>query len=415
MKTRFVLAGMIMAAVILAGCERPGAVKDAGDTGALRRTAENLSREQARAYLEELAAIYTQDNALINVTNIERILEEESVPLSGLVEGADDQLTVDSLDYTIRVELFNETQASPLMTAIAKAGDYAFGICGDVDRLYPEEGSTQITYPTFKAVVSRMEWSMETEEMSQMWETDIDTIDDEWNADLDDMYNNLPYALFVLSLEENDNGGGEEPSEDVETASYYLTFKAVWLKVERDGNSHEEFEMWYNHPISGLVDARWKFNGIWRNDARGVNAYFNDVNKKKKWYERPDNDLTYLFKLDDEFTRVILPFEDDWREGLMDRVHYTWNPLIGYYWIKNWDTYNAGTNMVQQNIPQMYVVHPQLLLFDQDDRFSEGAAGNLTFTNVRNRTNDGANYLNTDLATGGGLDDRIYKFGLGLW
>lgn len=375
----------------------------------------DMTWEEAKEYLESLTQEYADNDSLINLDNVESIASNESVPLSDLVAGEEDMIRIEGSTYNIRVEMFNDETATDLMDALKSESDYAFGLCVDPDRFYVD-GSSEIEFPIMQATVVDKEFTVNSLEASQPWYTDIDSIEASWTMSVEEFRAGLDYSLFVLSLEHMGYYEDDEPMNP-ETTGPYLAYKGIRLKVERDGISHEEFELWYSQPGADnqLVKYHWKFNGTTRLDASGTSRYFNDVNRKNHWYERPDNNLTCLIPLS-SYEQNAVPWEDDWNSGLLDRVPDAWDPYRPLE-IKSYDAFNCVTNYVDVNVVITSLItgttqtNPPWA-FDQDDGYYEAGMYRISQASVEARSDYGNIIFQTNDAMNGGLDDINLKLTL---
>lgn len=195
----------------------------------------------------------------------------------------------------------------------------------------------------------------------------------------------------------------------------------MYLKVERDGLTDEEFEIWWTDPeVAGLVYQRDMFNGNSHYDASGANVKFPDVNTKGHWYQLGDeyNTVIRLIAINNLFNHALTPWEDDDASGSMHRFYRSdmYNPVINGVQTGAWahvkiyaDAFNAETNLRDDNVGIHYIVNG-FSGADEDDPYSEAAVYRITAANIYTLSGGVGNRFETNQAINGNLDDINYRF-----
>ncbi len=207
-----------------------------------------------------------------------------------------------------------------------------------------------------------------------------------------------------------------------------MTLKGIRLKTERDGWSHEEFELWYGVPIEiqgytimrPLIRYGWKMNGHNRLDASGTTRYFSDVNKKDKWYADNDQNVRLMALGDDK--KAMVAWEDDWNEGQIDRKCLIPNLVLATGDVirantSNYDAWNLANNRIETQVELSTKIDGTWFWnnLDDDDRFSQSAVTNITNGNVQ-ALSPGAtstslgNTFHSENAINATLGDVKYRF-----
>jgi hypothetical protein len=260
--------------------------------------------------------------------------------------------------------------------------------------------------------------------------SDIDDIDDAFNAYVRNLRSNLDYPIFAITSEEIDDENGGESSnpftrglEKSASGNGYLTLLGIRLYVERDGLTKDEFESWYNElnvygynirtgsgKLNGGPGYRWKHNdnGDDRTiDAGGYEKKLQDVNSAHIWYDQ--GSPFRLFPLND--IRILMPFDDDHNEGEMSRDNGSSLDK------ENWKAYNPADSSVSTN-EFWHVVDNELpQIGDEDDRYGEGGIWSITSSAVKKATRDGLAVIDTKyikkngVVTEDGLPDMRWKLG----
>ena len=382
---------------------------------------DNFTHEEANQYLANLTKELTlqnpqtakrlaKSNGLLQAPMLNKMLLREKLEASEVISDVPNQITVEGNPYAVRVESFNPAQISKLSKSLDGDG-VLFGIYADPAN-YFDGTSNEVHFPVQILSKENGEYVTTEEIWSHPYAGDNDMIDDELNSAIDRMKASLTYPVFAVTMEEITT---EEPEPLAKVnALGYLAFRAVNLKVERDGSTDEEFEMWWG-PELGLIHSRKKFDGTKQNEpATGIDVRFPDVDHKNWWYNAQDSVNPYittgLVPLDNTTIMAVTPWEDDQTAGKMAR--FSWypdpngNPTNAHTYT---DIFNAGTNTVDDN-KVLYMYVDQNAAYDEDDPYSEGALYRLTWDNVGNLVGFGP-YFDTDFAVNHGLGDMTWRFG----
>jgi hypothetical protein len=392
-----------------------------------------MTREEVAAYLTSLAKELAQANPIaptaksLGKTKISSqaftsvLLKNEKIAISEVMTNVVDEIKVNNKDFKIYVEVFNEDK----LAALAKSSDIQLINSGvTVDEGYYWDGVVEeVTVPVYLSTSEDGSTGVITEYWDLPYASDIDDIDDIFNVAVDAKMAELPYPLFVVTMEENsvELVAKDSPELGKVNAGPYLVLKGINLKVKRDW-WNEELELWYGSPVEiyagyesqTIIKNGWKFNGNRRIDASGVSRYFSDVNKKDKWYADQGYDVR-LMALDTKNKRMVA-WENDWNSGQIDRVMIipnTLDPSSGATirgHISNYDAWNLNTNTVNTHVEMISKIDGDWFqsLLDQDDRYSQSGVYKITDANVRALSINGT--FESQNAVSGGLGDIKYKF-----
>lgn len=413
---------------------------------------DNLTRNEAQEYIRGLAKQLAEGTSssenlgksnmksnLMKASSLNKMLTEEKIGLSELSSDVPSEIMVEGEPKTLVLEVFNEEKLKENITSTGtlqkKAQLPGYGVIED-DEIFWDSSIPYVTVPVYLSYDENGTTSVVEESWILPYASDIDSIDDVFNMAIDEKMLALEYPMFVISMETPVAYQQEPPVEPTLLQKGmgplgYLTLKGIRLKVERDGWSHEELELWYgkqfqaaHESIPGVqitqtvVKYGWKMNGNSRIDASGVSRYFSDVNKKHKWYADQGWDVR-LLQLD-EVPRTIVAWEDDDRAGVIEKFELviiptfidlsngsTINPHIA-----NWQAWNMETNSIASN-KEIITKVGGFSLFDPDDRFGESAVYNITNASVlarflENSNNNGT--FSSNSASNGSLNDIHYKF-----
>jgi len=362
-------------------------------------------------------------HGLFKPEKMNKLLEKEKLNISEVLEGAPKQIMVNAKPFDINVESFNPAEAAALSKSLDGEGPI-MGVYADPNDYYDGK-SDHIEFPV--QILSKESGQLVTKEETWTvpYASDIDAIDDEFNAYIDNLRASLTYPVFVVTMEKQEDDLDKTRLSKSATALGYLAFYSVNLKVERDGTSNEEFEMWWG-PQNGYTHNHSSMNGNSSTDVYGNSYHKADVNVKSKTYyahDPTDQIRVYvpLVPLDNDGNNVqaVTPWEDDLYGGEMDRdALYDVNgtPFTAPTWR---DEYNwANGYIYHDNIFRAYVDNNTGGILDQDDQYSQGALYNGTYNNVYSRTSNGAITINTadapyvDNPSSKGLGDMTWQFSL---
>lgn len=379
-----------------------------------------MTSEQVKEYITNLAKEIAENRTFSSSSSmnkgkmsktalVNRLLADEKIDLYEVTSSAPKSIKVDGKEFKVILEVANENK----LNSFAKGNSASAVECGvGVDDQYFWDGvSSEVTVPVQLVYKESASKPAETVYWTLPYASDIDDIDEHFNAAIDEKLSELDYPMFVLTIENTVDEFTIDKMNKTNNPGPYLAYKGVRLKVERDGWTDEEFELWYSK-TDGVYNNygckyHWKFNGHTRPDASGVLRYFNDVNKKNKWYERPDDQLIRLMALNST-PHFMVPWEDDWNSGDIDRYPDYIDPNGVPWEAKLYDAYNCATNRVDAGvIIRTHVDH--LGALDQDDRYSEAGIYNITAGNVHARAYGGNIFFETNQAINGGLDDINYR------
>jgi hypothetical protein len=416
-----ILSLTIVCIWLIASCE-----SDNKSNGTLNENA----RIEVRDYLSSISKRLATNSVLDNNSPFKKITETNilnqfqntgKVNISKILSDVPDKLTVGGIEYQINVEAFNENSMVSLLKRTSST-EPVYAVATDCDLFY-DGTSNELPYAE-----------------------DIDDISDEFNAAKDMALESLEYPLLVVTIEEIideeslDYSGYEGASSMSKTGSVpWLVLYGVMLKTERDGNTKEEFELYFRKSdIPNIVFNGYPyyfgrgqtihiFNGGNRKDARNtIGVTYPDVNKKNVLYQVPAGQEIYLHALS-SFDLFMIPWEDDLFAGKLARKDHSWFPQPKQFYpvgldIKNKiydEVYNAANEQKINNYGLTSKVEIALpdnwwnsWAFDQDDSYSKSPCINLTLANMEARTGNGVLLLTTDYAVGGGLGHIKYHLGL---
>ncbi|MBX7152616.1 hypothetical protein K1X84_13325 [bacterium] len=394
-----------------------------------KASSDNLTRQEAHLYLEELSKKTASSNEvnglqkrtfekITQASFLIKIAKKGNLPMAEILDEVPPFIMVDGEKYEVRMEVFNNKQAEAFAQKSSIEEGDVYGIYADPADYYDGQ-SDHVDFPV--QIVSMQNGVYETRE--EIWTApyaaDIDQIDDEFNQYIANLKANTPYPLFAVTREFVGEDPQDSPSLSKSAAvGPYLGFEGVYLKVERDGLSNEEFELWWTDPnLGGLIHQRDLFNGNHHNDASGANVKFPDVNHEGNWEQLGDEFSVpiRLISLSDGFVHFLTPWEDDDGSGSMQRFHRQFpdeyvSTINVIAQIKIYaDAFNCETNHRDDDIPGHYALDGYAEV-DEDDPYSEGAVYRITSASIYQRSSGGAIRFETNQATNGGLDDINYRF-----
>ncbi|HNB55392.1 MAG TPA: hypothetical protein PKV06_00355 [bacterium] len=388
----------------------------------------NLSRQDAHLYLENLskkialngnAGSLSKSLAVTGAPFLAKIAKQGHVAINEVTD-VSSVITVENQLHEIRMEVFNPQKAQAMSKSAAVTSGDLYGVYADpID--YYDGSSDHVNFPVQIVSLNNGEYSSREEIWTAPYSADMDQIDDEFNQYISALRENTPYPLYALTIENIEEDPQDGNLNKSAAAGPYLGFEGVYLKVERDGLTDEEFELWWTEPaLSGLIHKRDMFNGHHHTDESGANVYFPDVNHKGNWEQLGDEFTTEirLISLADGIVKALTPWEDDATAGSMKRNSRSsmYNPVIDGVQTGAWadvkvydDAFNCETNMVDDNVGLHYYVDGFPESKDEDDPYSEGAVYRISAASIANRAPNGVRF-ETNQALNHKLDDINYRF-----
>lgn len=363
---------------------------------------------------------------LLSTTFLRDVVKREGLPITEIMPNEPRIIKVDGIKHEVRLEVFNGSTASIWAGKSTTTDGDQFGIYADPANYYDGE-SDHVDFPVQIVSLKDGEYVTREEIWTAPYAADIDLIDDEFSAYISNLRDATPFPLFAVTAEFADADLVDEQEGLSKTGSVaYLGIEGIYLKVERDGLTNEEFELWWTDPYLNLVHQRDMFNGNKHYDASGTNVKFPDVNTKGHWYQIYDEyqDSIRLIALSN-YAYQLTPWEDDDASGSMHRDPRPWMveefPVIvdgvitgGKFHTKIWkDVFNTATNIVEDDINIPYVVDSYSAYGDEDDLYSEGAVYAITHDAVLTRSLQAAatgGRYETNNALNKKLDDINYRF-----
>lgn len=387
----------------------------------------NLSRQDAHLYLENLskqialngnAGSLSKSLAVTGAPFLAKIAKQGHVAINEVTD-VSSVITVENQLHEIRMEVFNPQKAEAMSKSAAVASGDLYGVYADpID--YYDGSSDHVNFPVQIVSVNNGEYSSREEIWTAPYSADIDQIDDEFNQYISSLRENTPYPLYALTIENIEEDPQDGNLNKSAAAGPYLGFEGVYLKVERDGLTNEEFELWWTEPaVSNLIHKRDMFNGHHHTDESGANVYFPDVNHKGNWEQLGDEFTTpiRLISLADGIVKALTPWEDDATAGSMKRFNdhpELYNPVIDGVQTGAWadikkydDAFNCETNIVDDNVGLHYLLDG-FTGADEDDPYSEGAVYRISQQSIFLRA--AAGRFETNQALNHNLDDINYRF-----
>ncbi len=396
-----------------------------------------MTREQVKDYLNNLAKEVAENRTFTatgqvnkskmnKATFINRLLTEEKVDMYEVMTGAPKTIKVDGKECKVIIEAANEDK----LNSFAKGSSATEVECAiAVDDQYFWDGvSSEVTVPVQLVYDENSGIPVETQYWTLPYASDINDIEEDFNNAIAARLASLEFPMFILTIENNLEELEMEKTAGLNkpTAAGYLVLKGIRLRTERDGWSHEEFELWYGGPVipsntKPVIYQCWKMNGVTRLDASGTQRYFSDVNKAHKWYADQGWDVRLLALGDDN--KAMVAWEDDWNEGQIDRRCLV--PNLSYIRpgqtnvrhvrasTKNYDAWDLSTNKIDPNVDLATEIDGAWLpTIDEDDSFSQSAVYKITNNNVRDRSQNGTYTFHSADAVNvpGGLGDIYYRF-----
>jgi hypothetical protein len=395
---------------------------------------DNLSKSEALSYLENLSmelalkdpvtgalAKSAGNNSLLKQTTLSKLLSDEKVNISEVLRDAVGKINVNGEPFDINVEAFNETALSKVSKSLDGDG-IQYGVYAD-PAFYYDGKSDHVDFPVQIVSLNNGNYTTHEEIFTAPYAADIDEVDDEFNEYIRNLKATTPYPLFAIALEFAGADPEDQGLSKTLAVGPYLGLEGVYLIVERDGWTDEEFELWWTDPdASGLVHKRDMFNGNYHLDASGANVKFPDVDTEGHWYQLGDeyNTVIKLIAINDVFIHALTPWEDDDASGSMHRFYRKeemYHPVINGVQTGGWahykvydDAFNCETNMRDDNIAIHYYVNG-FSSVDEDDPYSEAAVYKITATTIFTLSGGAANYrFETNQAINGKLDDINYRF-----
>lgn len=211
----------------------------------------------------------------------------------------------------------------------------------------------------------------------------------------------LEYPIFIVSFEEiGTEGAPTGPAGSKASVGKYVVVNQIKLKTKCD-NSDDEFELYVTEENYNINQSTsWKFDGKTRNDAKGNNLTFKDVNGKSTYTMASD---IYLYNLTGVTVRMAA-IEDDDDPGVIDRGSGsgTTTQSIKHYRV------STNTNMTNDWI---FNKTGTSLFSDNDDFYLQSGVDKINETNMNTRLN-GRSYFNTNESDNGLLNDVEYKLGM---
>lgn len=450
------LLGLVAALcfVFLAGCESNNKIQK-------KPGKDNLTQEEAGGYLKELARQLAEgnsasdglgktsmSNSLLKASTLQKIMTEEKIALTELSPDVPEEIMVEGKPKTLVLEIFNEETLKASITSSGtlqkKAQLPGYGVIED-EAFYWDGASEIVDVPVYLSYDENGTTNVVQEDWSLPYASDIDSIDDQFNTAINQRIESLEYPLFVVSMDPVESTvEADTYNNDVESAlKGYLVLKGLRLKVERDGWTNDELELWYGKQGDGvaipasnpnsyylvtntIIKERWRMNGKSRKDASGVSRYFSDVNKKNKWYADQGWDVR-LLKLSNWTPRTLVAWEDDDDPGRMDRsqIMFLWDPYESYDPLDTtkiqfvhgqrhtWQVWSLAYDSVYRDKITTKVNGWAL---DQDDRYSESGVVdiNMVWVYLLHSKSPNSSYFSSGDARGGGLDDIVYRFSYSL-
>jgi len=380
--------------------------------------------------------------SLMKASTLQKIMTEEKIALTELSPDIPEEIMVEGKPKTLVLEIFNEETLKASMTSSGtlqkKAQLPGYGVIED-DEVFWDSNLPTVTVPAYLSYDENGTTSVVEEQWILPYASDIDSIDDVFNMAIDEKMSSLEYPMFVVTIETPPALQQDPPVEQIQLSKMsavqsFLVLKGIRLRVERDGWTHEEVELWYGKEgtrtykynnssytvTTTIVRYGWNMNGHTRKDASGVSRYFSDVNKKHKWYADQGWDVR-LMALDNIYPRTLVAWEDDDESGRICRYYEPWTPnvaldfdpvdstrVVGQQ--RSWEVWDLSDNSIKPHTPiTTHIGGPGHSYIDQDDRFGESGVIRITDANVQHLSPSGVTFHSSN-ASPSGLGDIYYRF-----
>lgn len=342
------------------------------------------------------------------------------------------QITLDGIDYTIKVELLNAKQAGMLDRSDKK---FSYGVALDPDAFYPDQPEIPVYYwnQDLKIVEENslaLAAFSDKEERGEVMKAAKDAIGypvflisfEETGDDpiIENAFRNIiqkrvsDYKKKILDLlpqlppVECEDCPPPPPPPPTPPVPYFVV-KQINLFDKKDW-SNDEFEMYVGESTENAAEIRGhtihKFNGSTRSDAAGRSVYYRDVNGDQGW-EIMSSDIAIwpLTWIDPNGWMRIVDIENDDDAGKHDNYNEGGTISVS---IKHYDVFSQ---LVNTNSWHFHVAGGTLFSTDFDDIYTQSGIDKINVNTVQAKL--GPNYLNDYIKLEGRiLDDIDYWVGV---